>query len=79
MVRFLVIGLVAVLSALGAARGLLAFSVPSAAPPQIAVAAVTPSAAPQPSLGSGEASIAKSPDGHFWADADVDGHSLHFL
>ncbi|HTX51506.1 MAG TPA: TIGR02281 family clan AA aspartic protease, partial [Caulobacteraceae bacterium] len=47
--------------------------------PAAAVATVAPTAPPTPALGSGEASIAKSPDGHFWADADVDGHQLHFL
>lgn len=80
MVRFLVIGLVAVVSALAAARGLAAFTAQSPAPtPSVAVATIAPTSPPQPSLGSGEASIAKSPDGHFWADADVDGHPLHFL
>jgi len=38
------------------------------------------SEAPQPPLlDSGEASIAKSSDGHFWAEAEVDGHPVRFL
>jgi aspartyl protease family protein len=47
-------------------------------PPTVAVATAPPPAPAVP-LGSGEASIAKSADGHFWADAEVDGHQLHFL
>jgi len=83
MVRFLVIGIAAALMAAGAALGLNMFSdAHDASPPQpAAVAAViTPAPAPPPpSLGYGEASIAKSPDGHFWADAVVDGRPVHFL
>jgi aspartyl protease family protein len=76
MVRFVVIGLVAVLCAFGAVRGLGALSAQSPPHPVAAVATVIP---PPPSFGSGEASIAKSPDGHFWADATVDGHQVRFL
>ncbi len=76
MVRFLVIGLAVALVAMGAARGLDSLATSSAAHPVAAVATVAPT---PPSLGSGEASIAKSPDGHFWADAEVDGHPVHFL
>jgi aspartyl protease family protein len=80
MVRILVIGLAAVMSALVAVKGLAAYTAQSPAPtPAVAVATVAPSAPPAPVPGSGEASIAKSSDGHFWADADVDGHPLHFL
>jgi aspartyl protease family protein len=81
MVRLLAIGLAAVIGAFVAARGLDAFTAqgPAPTPPPVAVATMAPAAPPTPPLGSGEASIAKSPDGHFWADADVDGHSLHFL
>jgi len=80
MVRILLLGLVAVLSAIGAARGLTVLSERQAAAPPAAVAVATaPPAATFVPLGSGEASIAKSPDGHFWADAQVDGHPVHFL
>lgn len=83
MVRFLLIGLVAALCAVGAARGLTSFGATQArqpAPqPSAAIATVEPSPTPLPALGSGEASIAKSPDGHFWADAQVDGRPVHFL
>jgi aspartyl protease family protein len=81
MVRFLVIGLVAAVCAVGAAKGLTQMTVNGAPRPAEAVAtfAPTPPAAAPPSLGYGEASIAKSSDGHFWADAQVDGRPVHFL
>jgi aspartyl protease family protein len=47
--------------------------------PAVAVATVAPDAAQAPALVSGEASIAKSSDGHFWAEAEVDGHPVRFL
>jgi aspartyl protease family protein len=66
----------AVLCALGAARSLGALEGPSAPTPTAAVVTLPPLAS---SPESGEASIAKSPDGHFWADASVDGHQVRFL
>ena len=78
MVRFLMIGVIAALCAMGGARMLTAITASGAAPqPAAAVATVSPDAA-QP-LESGEASIAKSTDGHFWANAEVDGHPVRFL
>ncbi|MGH6958476.1 MAG: retropepsin-like aspartic protease family protein [Caulobacteraceae bacterium] len=80
MVRFLVIGGAAALCALAGARELAALSAPTR-PHPAALAAITPqtSAPPAAPDGPGEASIAKSPDGHFWADAEVDGHPVRFL
>ncbi len=79
MVRFLVIGVIAALCAIGAAQqlnGLGAAGAPHAA-------AVTTSEGPAEAASTstyGEASIVKSPDGHFWADAQVNGgHPVHFL
>ena len=80
MVRFLVIGLAAALFAALGARFLTTYSDDRdavQAQPAVAVA-VDPTPAPAPSA-YGEASIAKSPDGHFWADAVVDGRPVHFL
>jgi aspartyl protease family protein len=79
MVRFAVICVAVTLVAVGAARGLSVMAVappphPTAQAADVAIAAPTP-----PAAGSGEASIAKGPDGHFWADAQVDGQSMHFL
>ena len=79
MVRFLMIGVVAALCAMGGARLMTAVVADkSADQPTAAIATVAPDAS-QPPLESGEASIAKSSDGHFWADAEVDGHPVRFL
>ena len=77
MVRFLVIGVIATLCAIGAARQLGGAGAGAAPQAAVAAAAETPSdAAPS----DGQASIVKSPDGHFWADAQVNGgHPIHFL
>jgi aspartyl protease family protein len=82
MVRFMVIGLTGALLAAAAAMGLNRFSEDqqAAAAPQPAAMVATPaSPPPAPTDGYGEASIAKSPDGHFWADATVNGRQVHFL
>jgi aspartyl protease family protein len=79
MVRFLVVGVCAALCAMGAAQWLLASdnNVPR---PVAAVASANTAPAPTAYPGAdGEASIAKSGDGNFWAEAEVDGHPVHFL
>jgi aspartyl protease family protein len=78
VVRSLLIGALAVLVAVAAAQRLNALSETEAPHPVAAVVTAEP-AQPPPSESYGDASIAKSPDGHFWADAEVDGHSVHFL
>jgi aspartyl protease family protein len=80
MVRFLVIGVFAALAAIGAAQRLSMFG-DSSAPHAVAAPATTPDAASAEASSEpyGEASIAKSGDGSFWADAQVDGHPVHFL
>jgi aspartyl protease family protein len=80
MVRFMMIGVVAVLCAMGGARVLTSIAANNNAPqPSAAVATVAPDASQPQSTESGEASIAKSTDGHFWANAEVDGHPVRFL
>jgi aspartyl protease family protein len=81
MVRFMMIGVVAAVCAMGGAKLLTAYTARhDAAPPAAAVATMSPDAAqPDPAYQSGEASIAKSSDGHFWANAEVDGHPVRFL
>jgi aspartyl protease family protein len=82
MVRFLMIGVVAALCAMGGARVLTAMAAkaPGASQPAVAVATAAPDAAAEAeATESGEASIAKSTDGHFWANAEVDGHPVRFL
>jgi len=79
MVRFMMIGVVAALCAMGGARMLTMIAAKDSAPqPAAAVATVATDATPQ-ATESGEASIAKSTDGHFWANAEVDGHPVRFL
>ena len=79
MVRFLVIGVIAALCAIGAAQQLGGLSLAGA--PHAAAAVATTDGVPQAAAPAyGEASIVKSPDGHFWADAQVNGgHPIHFL
>ena len=80
MVRFLMIGVVGALCAMGGARMLNAAASPrTSEQPAAAVATVEPDASQPPRVETAEASIAKSTDGHFWADADVDGHPVRFL
>jgi aspartyl protease family protein len=80
MVRFLMIGVVGALCAMGGARMLnAAASTRTSEQPAVAVATVAPDSPQPPALDSGDASIAKSTDGHFWADAEVDGHPVRFL
>jgi aspartyl protease family protein len=78
MVRFLVVGVCAALCAVCAAQWLMGASGNAAPHPVAAVANATPVATSYPGA-DGEASIAKSGDGSFWADAQVDGHPVHFL
>jgi aspartyl protease family protein len=86
MVRFLVIGLVATLCAIGAARelaGIGADTLADQTPHPVAMPAPAPPPVAQPAEPVpdtyGEAAIARSPDGEFWADAQVDGYPVHFL
>jgi aspartyl protease family protein len=72
-----------VVMALGAvliAHGLEKVAVSRGAAAAPVQAEVVTQPAPPPSRDAyGEASIAKSPDGHFWVDAEVDGANVHFL
>lgn len=76
MVRFLLIATIAALCAVGAARQLdgLGRSQPTPAP--TAMSATSPQ---QPTASDADATIAKAADGHFWADAVVDGRPVRFL
>jgi len=74
MVKFAMFAMMAALSAVGAAQALngLEHAQRNAAP-QAAVAVVDGG---QPSA---PASISKAADGHYWTQADVDGHAVTFL
>jgi aspartyl protease family protein len=75
VVRTLLIGALAVLGAVVTAQRLNALADPQSAH-QVAAVATTQSA--QASEG-GETTIPMSSDGHWWADADIDGHPIHVL
>jgi aspartyl protease family protein len=93
MLRIAVITCVAGLTAVGAAAGVanlqqpaqarpadpsIAFQAPdasSARPAPVDVAQTTTSSAP----GARDASITKSTDGHYWAEANVNGSAVRFL
>ncbi len=77
MLRIAVIASVAVLAAVGAAQGVVRFSADQLA--QRAPAPVAASAVVTPSSASKDASISKGPDGHFWAEAQVNSSAVHFL
>lgn len=81
MIRHAAIVVVAVGTALGAAQ--LASAVAAAkAEPKGAVAvtaAAEASTAPEPVAPAGAATLTKSMDGHFWAEAEVDGRWVRFL
>lgn len=78
MVRFLVIGAIAAFCSIFAARALdlLGHGQPTVAAAAVATA---PAAVESSSDGDAEATIGKGADGHFWADATVDGRSVRFL
>jgi aspartyl protease family protein len=80
MVRFLVIGVVAALCAIGAAQQLSGFSLDGAPHAAAVTSPAADDGAQTLASTSGDASIVKAPDGHFWADAQVNGgHPIHFL
>ncbi len=65
----------AVVSALVAVRGVSLVDHPPAAQAEPAVA----SPASAPASGGSTAEVSKDPDGHFWAEASVNGRNVHFL
>lgn len=74
MIRVLAIGCIAALSALGAARTVASLDDSAQAAPVLrAEAAVHNPATPV------RAQVAKAADGHYWAEADVNGKAVRFL
>lgn len=76
MLRYMVVAAVAALSAVGAAQTFTARERAQVADEPRAAVAVAP---PAPAANSRSASISKSPDGHYWAQASVDGRAVRFL
>ncbi|HEX5377674.1 MAG TPA: TIGR02281 family clan AA aspartic protease [Phenylobacterium sp.] len=76
MLRLAVLALVGAVSAVGAAQAVASFSTGGRAAALTAPPAALASTAPA----EGDAtSIAKSNDGHYWAEADVNGSRVRFL
>ena len=76
MLRLAVLALVGAVSAVGAAQAVASFNPAARATPVTAPAEL---ARIEVSDDAGAASIAKSADGHFWAEADVNGSRVRFL
>jgi len=76
MIRVLAIGCIAALSAIGAARTIASLDdgAQAATPVLLAEAAISAPAAPATT-----AQVSKSADGHYWAEAMVDGKVVRFL
>ena len=75
MLKIVAIASAAALSALGAAKAVVVFDA-HAQRPAPSVMTLT---APEPAATGGAASVMKGDDGHYWADADVNGTAVHFL
>jgi aspartyl protease family protein len=77
MLRLAGIAVIGAVSAAVAAHAMLAFDRPAAEAPLRQAESVQ---APPPAPAQGEpASVVKAADGHYWAEAEVDGHEVHFL
>lgn len=74
MIRFVAIAAIGALSAVGAARAVVSLDPDRLAPPPRAQMAALPAPA-----AASDASIRKSADGHYWAEAMVDGKAVRFL
>lgn len=70
---------VSAISAVGAAQAVARFEVRQPTAPQAAVVQATPAQTKEPQAEGGVASIAKAADGHYWAEADVNGRRVRFL
>lgn len=75
MIRLAVLALIGAVSAVGAAEALVSFDRKNDVPELRAAVAIAPSMAAE----GAAASIAKGPDGHYWAEAEVNGSRVRFL
>jgi aspartyl protease family protein len=74
MLKLAVLALMGAVSAVGVAQAVSTFQVGEETPQLRAAIAVAPQIAP-----SQAASIAKASDGHYWAEAEVNGERVRFL
>ncbi|MGA0599685.1 TIGR02281 family clan AA aspartic protease [Caulobacter sp. KR2-114] len=76
MLRFAIVAFVAALSAVGVAQAFASLDLAYRAPQPQAAVAIAPQRIETP---AGAAQVSKSPDGHYWAEGEVDGHTVKFL
>ena len=75
MLRIVAIASAAALSALGAAKAVVVMDAHAQRPAPQVLALTTPA----PRATGGEATAMKGEDGHYWAEATVNGTPVHFL
>ena len=79
MFKLLAAGMMGAVCAAAAAQGVIAYSrVHDGAGLRAAPVEVVAEAAPQPAEGA-PAQVLKAADGHYWAEASVNGHEVRFL
>ncbi len=78
MLRLAGIAVIGALSAAAAAQAVLALDHASREAPPRPVETLAPAPRPAPAQGA-SASVVKAADGHYWAEAEVDGHEVRFL
>jgi aspartyl protease family protein len=82
MLRLAAVGLIGAISAAAAAQTLISYSRAHDSPaPRAAQSAAAGSAdvATTPDSGAAAAQVLKAADGHYWAEANVNGHEVRFL
>ncbi len=81
MLRFAIVAFVAALSAVGVAQAFASLDLTYKAPEPQAAVAIAPQRVERPAEAppAGAAQVSKSPDGHYWAEGEVDGHTVKFL
>ena len=77
MLRFVALAVTAALSAYGAAQAVVSFE--GQHPTALTVQSARPAVAAVAEAPGSPASISKASDGHFWAEADVNGRQVRFL
>ena len=77
MLKSVAVIAVATSAALMASRGLVTMAASAAPAPAQAAVMIAPS--PQTASPAGVAQISKAADGHYWAEAEVDGRWMRFL
>lgn len=81
MLKFVALAAVGAISAAGAAQAvvMLNHSAPQPSAQTATAQAVAPTPVEEEPASGPPSSIAKASDGHYWAEADVNGRAVHFL